>query len=265
MAIQRYYQSAQHLVRAVNKILSDRIGYSLEEDDEWEVNSMFDCYREEFDYLLEAHDIFHPVDSFTYNLRFHKLDSASDFILLFDKYKDIIQSFYELHYDSILHSLSTDEYENRLKLIITNCAKNRKYYYDNSSASITRINDNRYVFDEYYTNDFVQQLTALVGKAGIYFLYNENKQLVYIGKSIDLSSRILSSCQQKKGACYFNYSIPPKEADIHIYEMYLIAKYKPQFNKDGKSKGIPSIVIDEFPRSEITAIYKNENYAGRNI
>lgn len=88
----------------------------------------------------------------------------------------------------------------------------------------------------------------LKDESGIYKLYDKNKDLIYLGKSHNLSKRIKTSSKKKK-AEYFSYTIIENKADTNIYEMYYIAKIKPKLNKADKVKDYPSF---DLPKLEFT-------------
>lgn len=74
---------------------------------------------------------------------------------------------------------------------------------------------------------------------GIYFLYNENYILMYIGKSNNLKSRINQHFLGKSSTehvahnfHYFNYAIINDATDREIYETYYINQDKPLLNNE---------------------------------
>lgn len=71
---------------------------------------------------------------------------------------------------------------------------------------------------------------------GLYCFLGNNDEILYIGKSIDLASRIPTSyCERKKQANIVKvmYYITPSKADASILEMLLITENKPFLNYDG--------------------------------
>jgi len=82
------------------------------------------------------------------------------------------------------------------------------------------------------------------GKSGIYYLYDKDKTIIYIGKSVNLVNRIYESARQIN-AKYCKYSIINNKSDMSIFEAYLIAKYKPKYNKDHNFPEIITIEIKE--------------------
>ena len=84
-------------------------------------------------------------------------------------------------------------------------------------------------WDEYRPNNY-KYVTS-----GIYFLYNEKKTLIYVGKSIDVFNRLVQSAHAKKGSIYFKVITCP-ERDLDALEQYYIAKLRPTRNKTYKRK-----------------------------
>lgn len=82
--------------------------------------------------------------------------------------------------------------------------------------------------------DFLKEnnmFNKLLNKHGVYFLYNENDTIIYIGKSGNLATRIVQSAFDKK-AVGFSYIITESHIDCCILELYYISIYKPIFNSD---------------------------------
>ncbi len=72
-------------------------------------------------------------------------------------------------------------------------------------------------------------------KSGLYKLYDKDKNLIYIGKSSNLKSRITSSCRYRLQAKYVSIMLIDDLNSIDLFKYKLINKYKPIFNKDTKS------------------------------
>ena len=90
---------------------------------------------------------------------------------------------------------------------------------------------------------------------GVYFLYNENKELEYIGKSNNLASRIYNSALER-GSIYARYIEMKTLADTHIMEMYFIGKYKPIKNSDSKSKDEVTFDIKDYGEASMSDYFK---------
>jgi len=79
-------------------------------------------------------------------------------------------------------------------------------------------------------------------KIGIYFLYDAENQLSYIGKSAScLLTRSLSSIKERGLLDFAKIELyeTKTKSDVAIYEAYYISKFKPASNKD--------IVYDDYP------------------
>ena len=84
------------------------------------------------------------------------------------------------------------------------------------------------------SDDFVSLLEYAEGEAGVYFLWCEDK-IVYVGKSIDLQQRVLTSLKERSHSCNIDkvsMIFTPTIADMHILEIYMITYLKPMLNKD---------------------------------
>lgn len=89
---------------------------------------------------------------------------------------------------------------------------------------------------------------------GVYFIYDENNEIVYIGKSIsNVSTRCFESIKERNIHRFSKIEIrvPSSKSDVSIYEAYYISKYKPKFNKDLKIKDMLSIELTDIPIGKI--------------
>jgi len=115
-------------------------------------------------------------------------------------------------------------------------------------------------WDDYYgkyrnlSEEYLGLKTSIFSSSGVYFLYDNLQNLIYIGKSYTLWKRILSSCKERK-AIYCRYAIINNKSDTDIYEMYYISKYKPVANGTGKHNDSPSMVLPELKFSPLTLVY----------
>jgi len=91
-----------------------------------------------------------------------------------------------------------------------------------------------------------------------YFVYkfvDDNNQIIYIGKTIRLLARMVQHFQTDShltDECYDNvkyvfYSLLKTNAEMDIYEIYLIDKYRPQYNQKSvyEQDEMSSIVLPE--------------------
>ena len=81
---------------------------------------------------------------------------------------------------------------------------------------------------------------------GCYFIYDNDGELVYVGKSnSNLYERSCTSAQERTKGNFSKielYSMPT-QADTNIYEMYFIAKYNPKFNSDSRCMDNPTFEL----------------------
>ena len=118
-----------------------------------------------------------------------------------------------------------------------------------------------------------QKLKDLPHKSGVYIMYNEARQILYIGKARDLFKRVHQYFGNKAnrtqkviklvGKIYdLDYIITANEVEALVLENNLIKKHKPPYNillKDDKS--YPFIKIDlkkPYPRVEVVRKLKND-------
>lgn len=105
---------------------------------------------------------------------------------------------------------------------------------------------------------FLRSLESLECKTGLYKLYNEKKELIYLGKSTtSLGSRLISSVRERN-AEYISYCEIDNIADLNIYEVYLIGKLKPLLNVDCKSDSTPTLELPGLDFSEKVKVFESE-------
>mgnify|MGYP001209314387 CR=1 FL=1 len=102
---------------------------------------------------------------------------------------------------------------------------------------------------------FLEDMEKVKFKAGVYFLYNDNKELIYIGKSSDLGSRIPTSIRDRKATKY-SYALTKTFSDAGIYEMYYISKLKPKLNVEGNFPDYPTVKLPDLKIQPIKNVFK---------
>lgn len=129
--------------------------------------------------------------------------------------------------------------------------------------------DNKFFPDKIRVLELVEETTNIYpllnkgnnsfGKFGVYFIFDENDKIAYIGKSTtNVKKRAFTSVLERK-LSYFN-KIKIKttsKSNVGIYESYYIAKYKPIENKDGIYDDLPTICLPDLPTTEIITKDKN--------
>lgn len=94
-----------------------------------------------------------------------------------------------------------------------------------------------------FEEKFLAECFDLTDKKGLYFLFNDKKELIYIGKSCNLGSRIQDSSKDRR-AVYLKYCLIENDSDLHILEIYFINVFKPIKNSDSKGKAPPTLKIN---------------------
>jgi hypothetical protein len=93
---------------------------------------------------------------------------------------------------------------------------------------------------DYINIDF--DLKKIIGKSGLYLFYTESKDLLYIGRSKDLSSRVMSSMFERNRndkIVYMRFLFTSLD-DSFILEPYYISLGKPKLNVQFNSKETPT-------------------------
>lgn len=93
-------------------------------------------------------------------------------------------------------------------------------------------------------------------KYGVYFIYNHENELVYIGKSSNcLLTRAFESAKERECLNFSKIELREckSKSDIAIYESYYISLYKPQFNNDLVFDDTPTVKLPELPISKLIA------------
>ena len=113
----------------------------------------------------------------------------------------------------------------------------------------------------------IEQVNSLPDKPGVYQYYNQNDELIYVGKAKNLKKRVSSYFNKihdsgktnvlVKNIVSLRYIVVDTEEDALLLENNLIKEYQPRYNvllKDGKT--YPSICItnEHYPR-----IFKTRN------
>lgn len=85
--------------------------------------------------------------------------------------------------------------------------------------------------------------------SGIYFLYDNEMNLQYIGKAINLKNRVKTSAYEKDCVYFCRYSLYDK-CDIDLVEIILIKRYRPIQNKIHNIESKIIVEMKENPKSE---------------
>ena len=158
----------------------------------------------------------HILKSFTYSLRFNQ-ESEKEFL------RNVCLIAKEIDNDNFRKFVREKEiFKNDLKFSIDFYLENEKYN---------------------LSNEFVKSMEYLYYAQGLYFIYDKNKNLIYIGKSRNLGSRVVSSLKERKGY-YFKYKLTKTMSDANILEIYYISTLKPVLNSESNEEDLSTIKIN---------------------
>ena len=103
------------------------------------------------------------------------------------------------------------------------------FYYPEKVRVYKILSDSTQVFG------LTEQDEKEMGHYGVYFIYDENNEIAYIGKSLtNTIKRSIESVKERqlRNFSKIEYRYPKTKSDVGIYEAYYIAKYKPKKNND---------------------------------
>lgn len=89
---------------------------------------------------------------------------------------------------------------------------------------------------------------------GIYFIYDKNNLLAYIGKSTAcVVDRAINSVNERKLYDFTKIEIKPtqSQSDVDIYEKYYIQKYKPYCNIEGVYNDRSNIILPDIETKQV--------------
>src|SRR5690554_1580073 len=111
--------------------------------------------------------------------------------------------------------------------------------------------------------DIEEELKKLPSKPGVYIMYDELDNVIYVGKAISLKNRVRQYFQSSrnhslkiqhlvKNIKYFEYILTDNELEALVLEDNLIKEHRPKYNtmlKDDKSYPYIKVTVDEvYPR-----------------
>jgi len=105
-----------------------------------------------------------------------------------------------------------------------------------------------------FSLQFLNDMSEIINKSGVYKLYDKNKSLIYVGKSFTLGKRIIESVTQRN-AYFYDYCIINNKCDTEMYEIYYIGILKPILNKESNNEDMPSIQLPDIQFTEIRSVY----------
>ena len=231
------YESSLHLFNSIKKMLRNRGFYIENKDDELELLSL--C-EEIYNFLEDEENAItslnlgmrEPIKVLTWITNQEDFSTINQYI---GRVSDVVSKF-------------TMIYEKE-KFI-----PEYKEYFVQKQSFDYRYRDDEIINGKKVKKEFISEMNKINNLAGVYFLYNSSKRLIYIGKSKGLGGRIPASVKERK-ATYFNYALTKTYSDAGIYEMYYIGLLKPKLNVDGNFPDEPTVKLPELKKTKITSIF----------
>lgn len=100
------------------------------------------------------------------------------------------------------------------------------------------------VWGKEFSGDFEKDFKENARSYGIYFIYDENEELIYIGKSKNLFERLANSLRERGGDKY-RFALTKTKSDYHLYEIYYIAKLEPKLNVDSAEQDELTVTLPD--------------------
>ena len=145
-----------------------------------------------------------------------------------------------ISFDTVFKSFGLD-IEYKLSYLHTNPEDNDIYY-----PHFLKILDGKPKLVKWNIAYYTKPNIPKEDNIGCYFIYDNDGELVYVGKSnSNLYERSCTSAQERTKGNFSKielYSMPT-QADTNIYEMYFIAKYNPKFNSDSRCIDNPTFEL----------------------
>jgi hypothetical protein len=107
------------------------------------------------------------------------------------------------------------------------------------------------------SQEFIEFFKENIGKFGIYFLYNLNKELLFVGHSLNLGETIIDEIWKKSIDGYVAVAFTNAKADMKIYEDYYILTEKPLKMNNNYEPDEVSVKLKLLKRTELVKIYSN--------
>lgn len=163
-------------------------------------------------FIFDPNTAFYTIEYF--NKRLDKVKNREiDFYYFISSLKTMMNidlQFTEQYLLNEIGDIDNIYYPHKLKCLVLNKNTARVY-------TLNQIDDNE------------------LNKYGIYFIYDENGILKYIGKSTTcVITRSFKSAKERSLINFskIEYRYPKTKSDVALYESYYISKYKPEKNND---------------------------------
>jgi hypothetical protein len=107
------------------------------------------------------------------------------------------------------------------------------------------------------SQQFIDFFKENIGKFGLYFLYNLNKELLILGQSTNLGESVIDLIWKKNIDGYVAVAYTNTKADMYLYETYYVLKEKPLLTTKYPDLDEVSVSLKPLKRTELVKIYTN--------
>lgn len=147
--------------------------------------------------------------------------------------------------------------------ILDDCYGKVSFMVGNSNPKVLKLSEEHkyYCAMEEYYQELKQKLKVLNRKIGCYLLFDINKKIIYVGKSVNLKDRVLTSIKDKN-AYYFQYVTVSNVMFADNLEIALINANNPPKNINFPLMSYERAleIMDNTPKTEISDIIKCFSY-----
>jgi hypothetical protein len=192
------------------------------------------------------------VKRIVYEVKKIKKAEKENFLILFEDYKKLNNELIEI----------VIKIKNECKSVAGKCPDNENCKIDISQYPLFYIctqHKDLKIFepDQNTTPEFIELIEGCMNKHGLFFLYNTNKELLYIGKGTNLGAAIIDTIWNKDIDGFAAIALTKTKSDIYIYEPYCIINEKPLLNIETMDIDELTINLEPLEKSEIVRIYDN--------
>jgi hypothetical protein len=177
--------------------------------------------------------------------------NKGDFLILFEDYQKINSELSEIALRIERHCLNKNKQCKKDGSCILDLA-----HYPYLCSRTENIDLKTFRPEQVLKPEFLLFIESHFGKHGLYFLYNQEYELMYVGKSENLGSTMLDTIWENNINGFVSVALTKTISDTHIYEPYYIVKYNPLLNSHIKNVDSLSVSLPELEQTEKVKIFE---------
>lgn len=235
------FENGRHLFHYTRKVLMSK-GVELDYNEIMNFCEFLHLCQSRKEFFL-SRSLVTPMDFFI-----HRLSTIDDYGAFANLYNDILH--YATDLINFIHSPCNDTAYPLYTLFKKQSLRQVPDYVSIVANKLTQYSDRQLSDDFLSTLEYMKQENA----GGLYKLYEDN-DLIYIGKSKNLCTRVIGSLKER-GGNYLSYAMLWNMSDVNILEPYLIAKYSPPLNSEANTGQTPSFHLPEPAFTDLIPVYK---------